>query len=128
MLVPFEKAYRDMVEKRRPNSCCPCKSPDIFTPDTIESLKNVFKLIISHEIKINELRQRLHLYASSSSDISQFISYMKDRNKIEDLIEYCKHIGIYTNEREANLLFIRLDRRKQKIFDIHSLDEEMKVL
>ncbi len=128
MLVPFEKAYRDMVQKRKTNSCCPCKSPEIFAPDTIESLKNVFKLIISHEIKINELRQKLHLYASSSSDISQFIGYMKDNNHIEDLIIYCRHIGIFTNEREANLLFIRLDRKRCGIFDIHSLDEEMKVL
>ena len=58
MLVPFEKAYRDMVEKRPPKSCCPCKSPDIFTPDTIESFRNVFEddeIEISNETTADDI-------------------------------------------------------------------------
>ena len=123
MLVPFETAYRRMVEKRKPNSCCPCKCPQIFTPDTIEALQDVFKLMVSHEIKINELRQKLNFFGSHN-DVAQFISYMKERNTIHDLIDYLKNIGIFTNEKEANLLFIRLDRKRQKVFDVSSLDWE----
>ena len=125
MLVPFETAYRRMVEKRKPNSCCPCKCPQIFTPDTIEALQDVFKLMVSHEIKINELRQKLNFFGSHN-DVAQFISYMKERNTIHDLIDYIKGVGIFSNEKEANLLFIRLDRKRQKVFDVGSLDWERK--
>ena len=46
MVVPFEKQYRTNVEDRLPRSCCPCRCIDVFTYNTITTLKNLFKLLI----------------------------------------------------------------------------------
>ena len=49
MVVPFEKSYRERVENRCPQSCCPCRSPDVFSDKTIYYLKNLFTLLIDSE-------------------------------------------------------------------------------
>ena len=41
-----EKKTRNNVQIRPPNSCCPCKSPDIFECDTLIAIKNLFQFII----------------------------------------------------------------------------------
>ena len=46
MVVPFEKNIRELVEKRRPSTVCPIRSPKIFKEKTIADLKNLFELLI----------------------------------------------------------------------------------
>ena len=59
IVVPFEKDYRSMVERRLPRSCCPCRCLDVFTISTICTLKNLFKLLIATENEINDIRRSL---------------------------------------------------------------------
>ena len=59
MVIPFEKSYRQRVENRPPQSCCPCRSPDVFSSKTVYYLKNMFNLIISCENEINNDRKLL---------------------------------------------------------------------
>ena len=40
-----------MVEFRTPNSCCPCRTPGVFSVRTNCLLKDLLVLIINHEKK-----------------------------------------------------------------------------
>ena len=51
IVVPFEKNYRTRVENRIPNSCCPCRSPEVFSQNTVDQLRELFNLIKQLETK-----------------------------------------------------------------------------
>ena len=118
MLVPFEKEYRNMVENRLPNSCCPCRCLDVFCPSTVCSLRNLFNLIINLENSINNNRKLFGTLRLKLRDIFRLLDclgcgYFTN----SDLNVYLRNRGIFSTNKDADLLFIRLDKnRNGKIF------------
>ena len=126
MIVPYEKDYRLMVENRRPNSCCPCRCPEALSVGTRCDLKNVLQMIIDAERKLNDFKKQCVLLRARLGSIYANI----DRNNLgyffnDSLVEYLKNNGIYTVMRDADLLFIRLDRNRNGKIEQSEIRDEL---
>ena len=130
MIVPFEKNYRHRIENRLPNTCCPCdNSIDIFSEKTIYYLQNLFILIIDFEKEINDDRKLLVDLRLKLNDIFKLL----DKNnkgyfEHNEMVEYFKDNGILENIRDADLLFIRLDKNRDGKIDYYEVAEELPTL
>lgn len=126
MVITFEKRLRNTVQVRPPNSCCSCKSPDIFECDTLIGIKNLFKLIIQCETEINNRRKNLDSLRSKYSDVVQFLDYSR-RGVINrsDLKLYLTQFNKFTNSKECDLLFIRLDKTRSGEVGIDEIENEL---
>ena len=129
MLVPYEKDYRNMVENRLPNSCCPCRCPDIFCCGTLCALKNVFNLIIELENDINNNRRLFGTLRLKLKEIFRLLDY-PNRGFFcnNDLIVYLQKNGIFISNKLADLLFIRLDRGRNGNVFYKDIEDEVQTL
>ena len=129
MVVPFEKNYRQRVECRPPRSCCPCKCPDVFSNQTIYYLNNLFNLILDFENEINDdrkllstVRLRLHnLFGLFDKDRKGYFNY-------DEMIEYFADNCMLESNREADLLFIRLDKNRNGKIDYYEIEDELQTI
>ena len=129
IVVPFEKDYRSMVERRLPRSCCPCRCLDVFTISTICTLKNLFKLLIATENEINDIRRSLCILRIKLKDIFELIDYLKIgyfNNK--DLVDYFQKENIDYDDKDLDLLFIRLDKNRNGKIDYKEIEDELQTL
>ena len=126
MVVSFEKRMRNTVQIRPPNSCCPCKSPDVFECDTLIAIKNLFKFIIECERDINQIRAGFDSLRSKYSDVVQFLDYSR-RGVINrsDLKLYLTQFNKFTTSKECDLLFIRLDKTRSGEVGIDEIENEL---
>ena len=124
--VSFEKKLRNSVQIRPPNSCCPCKSPDVFECDTLIAIKNLFKFIIETEREINEMRVDFDSLRSKFADVVQFLDVSR-RGVINrsDLKLYLTQFNKFTNSKECDLLFIRLDKTRSGEVGIDEIENEL---
>ncbi|MCQ2819087.1 MAG: EF-hand domain-containing protein [archaeon] len=126
IVTPFEKDYRNMVENRPPNSTCPCRCPDIFMYATRIYLKNLFASLIDYENKFNitkggfgGLRSRI---GCVYRDIDKFGNGYFTAT---DLANYLKGNFAFTTAKDADLLFIRLDRNRNGKVELWEIQEEL---
>jgi Ca2+-binding EF-hand superfamily protein len=129
MVVSFEKKMRNSVQIRPPNSCCPCKSPDVFECDTLIAIKNLFKYIIECEKNINQMRMNFDSLRSKYSDVVQFLDVSR-RGVINrsDLKLYLTQFNKFTTSKECDLLFIRLDKTRSGEVGIDEIENELMFL
>ena len=129
MLVPFEKEYRTLVENRCPNSCCPCRCPDVFCYSTLCSLKNVFNLIIGLENDINNNRKLFGTLRLKLRDIFALLDYPhRGYFSNNDLIVHLQKNGIFSSNKDADLLFIRLDKGRNGNVYYNEVEDELQTL
>jgi len=129
MVVPFEKSYRQRVESRPPQSCCPCRSPDVFSSKTVYYLKNLFNLIINFENEINNDRKALGTVRLKLNEIFGLLDrdgkgYLENN----EMMEYFYNNGMLDNNRGADLLFIRLDKNRNGKIDFPEVEDELQTL
>ena len=126
---PSKKKTRNSVQIRPPNSCCPCKSPDVFECDTLIAIKNLFKFIIDCEKEINQRRAGFDSLRSKYTDVVQFLDYSK-RGVINrsDLKLYLTQFNKFTTSKECDLLFIRLDKTRTGEVGIDEMENELMFL
>ena len=129
IVVPFEKEYRTTVEDRLPRSCCPCRSIDVFSYSTITTLKNLFKLLIDTENEINNFRRTLGTLRIKLRDIFGLVDYLQ-RGYFDnsDLIVYLQKENILFDDKELDLLFIRLDKNRNGKIDYKEVEDELQTL
>ena len=129
LLVPYEKDYRNMVENRIPSSCCPCRCPDVFCPSTICSLRNVFNVIINAENDINNTRRLFGTLRLKLRDIFGLLDYLRRGYFTNsDLIVYLQSKGLLGSNKDADLLFIRLDKSRNGRVDYRNVEDELQTL
>ena len=129
IVVPFEKEYRTMVEERLPNSCYTCRCPDIFSFKTISSLKDLFNFIFDSENQINNLRRTLGTLKNRLRDIFWLLDYLRlGYFTNSDLLVYLQKQGLMTTNKDADLLFIRLDKNRNGKIDYREVEEEIQYL
>jgi len=127
MLVPYEKDYRNMVENRVPNSCCPCRCPEVFMYTTRLYLKNLFNSLICYENKFNCMKKGFAGVRCNLRDIFRNIDVCcRGRFNEQDFLCYLKKNCIFTNTKDADLLFIRLDKNRDGCVDCFELEDELK--
>ena len=129
IVVPFEKDHRNRVENRMPNSCCPCRSPDVFCDRTLDGLGNLFNLIIKSEKEINNMRKLFGPLRLKLRDIFGLLDnggkeYFTD----DELLDYLQNNGLLSNNRAADLLFIRLDKNRNGKIDYQEVEDEIQTL
>ena len=127
MVVPYDKNYRNIVEKRKPKSCCPCKSTEIFMFTTKLFLKNLLKDLIDYENKFNIMRKKLFTLTINLNEIFNNI----DINNLgyfyeENLYIYLDKNGLIEDENDSDLLFIRLDKNRDGTVDFNEFEDEFK--
>ena len=129
MLVPFEKNQRQIVEKRPPKTYCPVRSPDIFKEKTIADLKNLFELLIKSEDDINNDRKTLGTLRLKLKDIFGLLDREgKGYFEYEEMMVYFANNGLLDNNRNADLLFIRLDKNRNGKIDYPEVEDELQTL
>ena len=129
IVVPFEKIYRTTVEKRLPRSCCPCRCINVFSFGTINSLKNLFNLIIKAENTINNIRRNMGSLRIRLRDIFGLIDKMKRGYfNNNDFLLYLQQEGILYDDKDADLLFIRLDKNRNGKIDYREIEDELQTL
>ena len=126
MLVPYEKDYRICVENRCPNSCCPCRCPEVLSFLTRTYLKNVLNLIIESENKLNLMKKGFTTLRLKLTDIFKLIDriglgYFNNA----DFTDYLKCNNLYPSSKEADLLFIRFDRNRNGKIEKYEVKDEL---
>ena len=129
IVVPFEKEYRNMVEDRLPNSCCACRCPDIFSCNTICNLKELFNFIICVENEINNIRRSFGTLRIKLRDIFGKLDCLgRGYFTNSDLIVYLLKEDLLTTNKDADLLFIRLDKNRNGKIDYKEVEDELQTL
>ena len=129
IVVPFEKEYRTSVENRLPRSCCPCRCIDVFSNNTICILKKLFKLLIETENEINNFRRTLGILRIKLRDIFGLVDLIhRGYFTNDDLIAYIQSQNIEYEDKDLDLLFIRLDKNRNGKIDYKEIEDELQTL
>ena len=91
-------------------------------------MKDLFRLIIKEENILNNIRKEFSL-SLKQTYLEEFFNekdIMKNRYfNQQDLLIYIQKKGIFINENECDLLFIRLDRNKNGIIEFEEIEKEI---
>lgn len=107
MLVPFDKKNRDLVEAR--------PTTGNMSEQVAGGLKNYIDFVFDSEKKLDELRTKA--LENKKFDPAKFFQEQMDINgtgciTIQEFEKFLEGRGIIKNQREADLVFIRLDRNR----------------
>ena len=127
-ILPFEKDYRNMIEKRVCSNYTVYNYSNVFFLTTRNYFSNFFNVIIECENKIDNLRNLL-------CDVRSYIEILFhniDQNNLGfindfDLNCYLKSKGIFVNDIENCLLFKRIDKNKDGKLECWELNEEFQI-
>ena len=127
LLVPFQKQYRENVEKRMPSSFISANNKDVlFLLSTKKYLGNLFKTIISYEVQLNKIKENLSEVKSQIGNIFNKIDY-SGLGFISDmeLFIYLENARIKCNKFQNDLIFIRFDKNKDGRIEMWEIEEEL---
>lgn len=122
MLVPYNKRIRDDVEQR--------ESTGNINEQIANGFKNYLDFILDSEKKINDLR--LLCLNNKKFDPAKYFQDYIDINgtgeiEIQDLEKFLNDKGITMSQKEADLLFIRLDRDRNGKVNVEEFCNEFNV-
>ena len=116
-LSPYDNLYRNKIERRM------CSN--YLSYDTKLYFKNLLKLIISGENKLNELRLGYSNMNNSLRNIFDLIDINGYGYFYEnELKKYLKDNGIFTDDKSSILLFLKLDKNRDGKVDICEIQDE----
>ena len=125
IFIPFTDKYRSISEKKEPTSCCECKCPDVFSNSTLSIIKNLLDSIIKYENKFNFMRRGFTTLNLKLKKIFGKIDIGKNGYfSNDDLVVYMKKNRIFTDNKELDLLFIRLDKNRNGKIDYKEIYDE----
>ena len=117
ILSPYDNLYRNKIERRM------CSN--YLSYDTKLYFKNLLKLIISGQKKLNELRQGFSNMNDSLKNIFELIDINGCGYFYEnELKKYLKDNEIFTDDKSCILLFLKLDKNRDGKVDICEFEKE----
>lgn len=107
IVTPFEKNIRDDVFERLPNDMNSCEAN--LNDNTKDCLKGLLNRIIDLEKNLNEEKKNL-----GEVDLEGIFDCYKNGRDLshDEFIKYLKDNGLFNNIKEAELLFVRLDKNR----------------
>ena len=121
-LSPYDRNYRNNMERRMCNSA---RGRNFLSYETKLYFKNLLKLIISGEKKLNELREGYENIKNSLEYIFGLIDLSRAGYFSEqDLKNYLIDNGIFIDNKSSCLLFLKLDKNGDGKVDICEIEEE----
>ena len=130
LLTPFQKEYREKVEKEIKSSYKPkYNKSDVFLFCTKIYLSNLIRLIIECESELNFIKENIiginiyleNIFNKIDKSGLGFISEI-------ELFLYLQNSGIKCNEIENGLIFKRFDKNKNEKIEIWEIEDELKSL
>ena len=126
VLSPCDSLYRNKIERRFSNSN---RARNCLSYETKLYFKNVLKLIIEGEKKLNKLREGYSNINNSLRNLFELI----DTNGIgyfyeNELKNYLRKNGIYSDDKSCSLLFLKLDKNRDGKVDMREIEEEFQII
>ena len=126
VLLPCDSLYRNQMERKMTMentlSCC-----NSFSYETKLFFKNLLKLIISGEKKLNKLREgNLNVNISLRNIFGLIDTRGAGYFYENDLKKYLIENGIFTDDKSCTLLFLKLDKNNDGKVDICEMEDEFK--
>ena len=124
-LVPFQKKYRNDVEKRIYNKN-EIKDFD-FLPMKIKILlQNLIRIIITSEELLEKLRFKM---GNAKDGLKTIFEKMAGKNKTVvnymNFYEYLKSTGLEIDDLKCKLAFIRFDRKRNSKVEMWEIEDEL---
>ena len=98
IVVPYDKEYRNKVEEKMPNSSHVYRSQNIFSYNTRNDMKDLFRLIIKEENILNNIRKEFSLILKQTylEEFFSEIDIMRNRYfNQQDLLIYIQKKGYF---------------------------------
>ena len=125
IFIPFSEKFRSISEKKEPNSCSNCGCPQTFSNRTLSLMKNLLDEIIKYENKFNFMRRGFTTLNLKLKKLFGKIDTGKNGYfSNDDLVVYMKKNRIFTDNKELDLLFIRLDKNRNGKIDYKEIYDE----
>ena len=129
MIVPFNPEIRNKIENKEPNPSSPSKSQEPPNDQVLNGLKDLFNLFINSEKDINDMRKSFGTLRLNLRDIFGLLDKGgKGYFTVEEMVDYLKNNGLFSNNQEADLLFIRLDKSRKGNIDFPQIEDEIQTL
>ena len=129
IFTPFTKIYREMIEKKEPNFCYndyyDCCGQNGFSNETLSLMRNLVENIIKYETKFNFMRRGFSTLNLKLKKIFGKIDTGKNGYfSHDDLVIYMTKNRVFTNQKDLDLLFIRLDKNRNGKIDFSEIYNE----
>ena len=129
MIVPFKPELRNKIENKEPDQSSPSKSQEAPNEQVLNDLKNLFDLLIKSEKDINDMRKSFGTLRLNLKDIFGLLDKGgKGYFTVEEMVDYLKKNGLFSNNQEADLLFIRLDKSRKGNIGFPEIEDEIQTL
>ncbi len=128
VLLPVNRLYRNQMERKMGPGCFIPERCRVLSYDTRLFLKNLMKLIILGEKKMNKLREgNLNIDSSNlRKNFGEIDKYGKGYFFENDLKQYLIRSRIFTDDESSCLLFLKLDKNNDGKVDICEMEDEFK--
>ena len=128
VLNPHDNIYRNKFEKRLGHSYRGRGGSNLSYEAKLY-FKNILKLIISQEKKLNKLKQG---YLNLNNNLRNIFDLI-DINGMgyfyeNDLKNYLRKNGILASDKCCNVLFLKLDKNRDGKVDISEFEDEFKII
>ena len=120
IIVPFEKEFRQNMNKRLPKSTCP--QSDLGREIYI-MLNELFKFLLDFENKANIEKKSLNI------DFKDVFNELDNEKQgyftFNNFLDYLKGYDLIEENINPDLLYIRLDKNRNGIIDLEEFAQEM---
>ena len=129
LIVPFSKYHRIMVDKRKINEENVLFSPNDFSRETLDCIRNLFVSIFNGEFILNKMKESFTSLKIKFNDIFQLMDPIESGYLGEkELAIFLQKNGIFNNSNDCDLVFLRLNKAKNGKIDFQEICDEIEAV
>lgn len=129
LIVPFSKCHRIMVDKRKINEENVLFSPNDFSRETLDCIRNLFVSIFNGEFILNKMKESFTSLKIKFNDIFQLMDPIESGYLGEkELAIFLQKNGIFNNSNDCDLVFLRLNKARNGKIDFQEICDEIEAV
>ena len=129
LIVPFSKYHRIMVDKRKINEENVLFSPNDFSRETLDCIRNLFVSIFNGEFILNKMKESFTSLKIKFNDIFQLMDPIESGYLGEkELAVFLQKNGIFNNSSDCDLVFLRLNKARNGKIDFQEICDEIEAV